>query len=439
MEQDVLVAKLVVRSETKLVHQFHVGIELLQLVLHRRARQQDRIARRYLAGGTGDQRVPILQPLYLVHDQHVGIQLAQMSDVVAHRVVRDNLVGCGRLIQFVALSRSALYDHHLRNGQAVLHAFPTTLYPVTARESFYLPLPLVFQRRGTDHQHLLSHALTQIDLCRGDGLQRLAQSHLVGNDGLAGTHGEARPLLLVGIERHGEHLVEIFVRVFFLQQPATLDPVTPLQDIIEGVVIAAKVGSNGLGSLNEHVKAGIGILAKHTRLVKIVYRQSLQHFPTMVADAYLHPARPFIVDIDRTIVGLCHLHLLALLPHPEFHGLHVLTSAELRSLEVIAGAVVPQAVLPPIYHLVFVSRSRIDHPKLSRSILFVHHPYGKGLLLGLQLSQRDLPLLELHARRLLHIVYFRHHHLGSLAPALRLFGALGCRLPSPFAPVLFRA
>lgn len=126
----------------------------------------------------------------------------------------------------------------------------------------------------------------------------------------------------------------------------------------------------------------------------------------MVADAYLHPARPFIVDIDRTIVGLCHLHLLALLPHPEFHGLHVLTSAELRSLEVIAGAVVPLAVLPPIYHLVFASRSRIDHPKLSRSILFVHHPYGKGLLLGLQLSQRDLPLLELHARRLLHIVYF---------------------------------
>ena len=59
-------------------------------------------------------------------------------------------------------------------------------------------------------------------------------------------------------------------------------------------------------------------------------------------------------------------------------------------------------------------------------------------ILDIEKPDSVLPNLELHARRLLHIVYFRHHHLGSLVPALRLLGALGCRLPSPFAPALFR-
>ena len=83
---------------------------------------------------------------------------------------------------------------------------------------FNFLLPLVFQRCRTHHEHTVGHALSQIDLCGGNGLYGLAQSHLIGNDGFTCLDGKAYALFLIGIEAHREQAVERIVAIFAFYQ-----------------------------------------------------------------------------------------------------------------------------------------------------------------------------------------------------------------------------
>ena len=54
------------------------------------------------------------------------------------------------------------------------------------------------ERGGTDHQHLADARLAGQDLRRADALDRLAQAHVVGQNGPAGARREGDPFKLIG-------------------------------------------------------------------------------------------------------------------------------------------------------------------------------------------------------------------------------------------------
>ena len=58
--------------------------------------------------------------------------------------------------------------------------------------------PLALQRRGADDQHAADVGQSGEQLGHADALDRLAQSHVVGQHGPAGTDGERDPVQLVG-------------------------------------------------------------------------------------------------------------------------------------------------------------------------------------------------------------------------------------------------
>ena len=101
-----------------------------------------------------------------------------------HVVVRQ-LVERIVLIGPLALGQQALDDHRGAPGEALDLLFP-----------------LVFEGCRADHEHPLDpHDLGQ-DLDGRNGLDRLAQAHIVGNQASAGQRGEQGPLPLVGVELH---------------------------------------------------------------------------------------------------------------------------------------------------------------------------------------------------------------------------------------------
>jgi hypothetical protein len=67
-------------------------------------------------------------------------------------------------------------------------------------EARELVLPLVLERRGADDQHALHAEVARVQLGRGNGLDRLAETHLVADQCASGTHRDQRTLELVGIE-----------------------------------------------------------------------------------------------------------------------------------------------------------------------------------------------------------------------------------------------
>ena len=70
-----------------------------------------------------------------------------------------------------------------------------------AGEARDLALPLVLERGRADDQHALDAEVPGHDLRGGDGLDGLAQAHLVADQAAAGAGGEQRALALVVVER----------------------------------------------------------------------------------------------------------------------------------------------------------------------------------------------------------------------------------------------
>ena len=128
--------------------------------------------------------VPVLDALRLVEDDEIGRPRGDQIEVGVHRVVVDDLeerVACG--VRRLALAAKS-GDHHGR----------------TLRETGDLPLPLVLQRRGADDEHPLDAQLPGHDLRSGNGLDRLAEAHLVADQAAARACGEQRAFALVVVK-----------------------------------------------------------------------------------------------------------------------------------------------------------------------------------------------------------------------------------------------
>ena len=65
--------ELVIRCESEVVCKLYDGIQFVELVLQRRARQDDGIVGFYFPCRPRNLCVPVFQPLHLVHDEHVGL------------------------------------------------------------------------------------------------------------------------------------------------------------------------------------------------------------------------------------------------------------------------------------------------------------------------------------------------------------------------------
>ena len=69
--------------------------------------------------------------------------------------------------------------------------------------------PLVFERRGADDDDRLNHPLAAQEFGGGDGLDGLAEAHLVGVDGASVGECESDAVGLVGMECGAKQSVEV--------------------------------------------------------------------------------------------------------------------------------------------------------------------------------------------------------------------------------------
>ena len=120
-------------------------------------------------------------------------------------------------------------------------------------------LPLVLQRRGRDDQHAFDAGGAGEDLGGGDGLDRLAQAHVVGEQAAAGLGGEQGPFALIRIELGLDELVERrALAEGLVDPPRQARPVADLGDERHGVVVAADLVPGGRRLLQKLVEVGEG-------------------------------------------------------------------------------------------------------------------------------------------------------------------------------------
>ena len=109
---DVVGLELIEGTETVLVHKFHDGVEFLQAVFQGCAGEDDGVMCLDAPGGLRDLGVPVLQPLHLIHDEQVCLQLAQYLYVITCAVVGYNLVWHVKLVLGDAFVVKSLDDMH---------------------------------------------------------------------------------------------------------------------------------------------------------------------------------------------------------------------------------------------------------------------------------------------------------------------------------------
>ena len=189
---------------------------------------------------------------------------------------------------------------------------------------------------------------------------------------------------------------------------------TLADDQVQGIAIAAEILVDGFSCLQENVKLAVCVLTQYTMFVKVVFRQSSENIVRCSPESYFHASLTFIVNIDGTVGGRFAMYFLSLFPYPQLDRFKMLASAQLRSLEIHARAVVPHAVFSSIHHLIFVSCRGIAHPVFAGTMLLVNHADGKNLLFCLLLTQSHLPLFECHGLRLYDIVQLGHYNLRLL-------------------------
>ncbi len=80
------------RPEPKAVDELDDRMQFFEPVLQRRAGQHDGVFRVELLDGLGGPRLPVLDPLGLVEDDHVGLPAADRVEVAADHVVVGEFV-----------------------------------------------------------------------------------------------------------------------------------------------------------------------------------------------------------------------------------------------------------------------------------------------------------------------------------------------------------
>ena len=307
---DMAVAEEVERPEAELVNELDNGEELLQSVLQGCSRENHRIARLDFTCRLRYLRVPVLQSLHLVDYHHIRLQPPQHFDVIAGRVVRNDLEQFGRIILGATLQVTTLYDMRFLVG-----------------EMLYLALPLVFQRGGTKHQNGADESLVVQQYCCADSLNGLTEAHLVGNDGATGGGSEAYAFLLIGIECGVEQMGEVVMAQRCHPLP-TLCSFPRFQHEVERIVVALHRIVYGDGALEEGLKVVKALWQKLTLVVEILRSQLAERCLMVAADADADLTAFGVVDINRSVGRRLTMHVAATV-NPALHGLKMLAGTEL--------------------------------------------------------------------------------------------------------------
>ena len=273
-------------------------------------------------------------------------------------------------------------------------------------EAFNLFLPLVLQRGGTDDQRRRDEALFPHQLCRADGLYGLSQAHLIGDNRLPGTEGEADSLFLIRIERCLQQLVKRGIRSYFGQQLPTSAIVTLFQDEVERIVVPAEgvVQPHGFAEEVGHAIQRFGAQRPVGR--EVGFGELAELSLVLGADAQAHPPLPFVREIDGGIGRDGAARQTVFFLQPKLYAFEVLARTQLIGLEVHARAVVPFVSLSPIHHLVFAARLRVQHLVVAGKLLLVHFGDSEPLFGGCLAAESDLPLFQREIIRLVVVRYF---------------------------------
>jgi hypothetical protein len=152
------------RPQHPRVHHLHQAVEVLQAVLQRGAAEHEGIARRDALDGGGDLGAPVLDALGLVQDQQVRRQgLVDDAEIAQHQLGVDDVEAAALAVLHRARLGRTLHQVRLGAGEA--------------RD---LPLPLELEGGRADDQRPLDVVVLVQPIGGGDGLQRLAQAHVVG-------------------------------------------------------------------------------------------------------------------------------------------------------------------------------------------------------------------------------------------------------------------
>lgn len=160
------------------------GVEIVDAVLQRRAGQDEGVPALQALDRLRRLGAPVLDPLRLVQDDRVRRQQALEVLAVGHHLLVVGQVEEGAL-PVLAQPRGPGSDHRHRRQVGELGD---------------LLLPLGLERDRADHQHPLDPLEPPQQLAGGDRLDRLAQAHLVAEQGAFREGQVERPFLLVGVE-----------------------------------------------------------------------------------------------------------------------------------------------------------------------------------------------------------------------------------------------
>ena len=151
-------------------------MEFLQPVFQRRAGQHDGVFGGQALDAARGAGFPVLDALGFVQHDQIGRPAADRLGVaVDHVVVGDLEEGLG-LVGGLARGQRTLDDQRRAAGE------PGDLFA-----------PLMLERGGADDQRALDPRRARQDLGCGDGLDRLAQAHVVGEQAAPGARREERP------------------------------------------------------------------------------------------------------------------------------------------------------------------------------------------------------------------------------------------------------
>ena len=172
------------RAEHLRVDHLHQAVQILKSVFQRRAGEHEGVAAGNALDRAGDPGAPVLDALGLVHDHQVRAQgFVEHRQVAQDEFVVDDVEGGVAPVLDTPFRHRSLDDLRLQPG-----------------EPFDLPRPLVLERGRADDQHPPHPLVLAQPDRRTDGLQGLAQAHVVGQQGPAGAGEKGHPLDLVGIE-----------------------------------------------------------------------------------------------------------------------------------------------------------------------------------------------------------------------------------------------
>ena len=291
----VLIANLVLgeelkrRSQAMLVDELDNRHQLLQAVLERRARQDDGVGRGNALDAAGRPCVPVLDSLRFVEDDQIRRPPPNQVEVKVHGVV----VGDGEEARRGSVALLAPRAHATDHGRLAI------------REARDFSLPLVLERRRTDDQHTLDAELARHDLRRGNGLDRLAEPHLVGDQRAAGTGGKQRSLALVcvqlALDQPPPRAVASAARKGLADPFAPARAIAHLGDKPQHVVVAPKVVVDGRRLGQERLECGERLGPQRVLGIEVLRRERRQGAWTRGAAPKLYVALRAVVEDDFTV------------------------------------------------------------------------------------------------------------------------------------------